>query len=179
MFLQLEKPSAGLVITMVEQDGQLVFGGHPALTPMIRTMLNNVGKSPRDYVTLYQSEYFGTEFPPESNDLEKIEAVPAVDNDLEKSLSRMRKTMIGENDYDCAVFVGGMEGVIEEYELFSELHPNKPKFPIASTGAAALQIYEENHFSDEVLRKEYTYPIVFSYIFREVEKYKLEKIGTK
>ena len=35
----------GLVSTLVEQDIKLVFGGHPAITPMIQILLKNVGEN--------------------------------------------------------------------------------------------------------------------------------------
>jgi hypothetical protein len=35
-----------------------------------------------------------------------------------------------------------MEGVEEEYEMFRRKHPAKPAYPIASTGAAALSLFE-------------------------------------
>ena len=164
----------GLVSTLVEQDIKLVFGGHPAITPMIRIMLKNVGKTPREYITLYQSEYFISQHQLENENIEKIELISAVDNSRDKSLLKMRKSMIGENNYDCAIFIGGMEGVIEEFRMFQKIHPKLPTFPIASTGAAALQIYEELQLSCDILRSEYSYPIVFHHIFREVEKYNSE-----
>ena len=168
----------GLVSTLVEQNGKLVFSGHPAITPLIRKLFNNLGKSPYECVTLYQSAYFDSKFPIESESFEKIKLVSAVDNNRGKSLLKMRKMMIGEKDYHCAVFIGGMEGVIDEYKLFREMHPKLLTFPIASTGAAALQIYEEYQYSDEILGNEFTYPKVFRHIFRETEKHNNKSSST-
>ena len=55
--------------------------------------------------------------------------------------------MIGDHDYAAAVFIGGMEGILEEYKIFKEFHPLVPCLPIASTGAAARILYDEH--SDE------------------------------
>ncbi|WP_459162062.1 SLOG domain-containing protein [Bradyrhizobium japonicum] len=51
----------------------------------------------------------------------------------------------------CGVFIGGMEGVEEEYGLFRRLHPSVPAFPVASTGAASEKIYR----SDSSLPEKY------------------------
>ena len=37
--------------------------------------------------------------------------------------------------------LGGMEGVENEYGLFRKAQPHVPAFPVASTGAAAANIY--------------------------------------
>ena len=54
----------------------------------------------------------------------------------------MRKQMIAETAFDVGVFIGGIEGVLEEFELFRFVHRQALVWPIASTGAAALQIFE-------------------------------------
>jgi hypothetical protein len=54
----------------------------------------------------------------------------------------MRERMIGSQDFAAGVFIGGMDGVEEEYKTFRRIHPDKPVYPIASTGAAALALYE-------------------------------------
>ena len=42
-----------------------------------------------------------------------------------------------------------MNGVEREYEVFRRRHPNKPAYPIASTGAAARILFYE-HARDQV-----------------------------
>ena len=53
----------------------------------------------------------------------------------------MRKEMLGSERFAAGVFIGGMEGVEQEFELFRQTHPGSPAFPIASTGAAAAMIF--------------------------------------
>lgn len=55
----------------------------------------------------------------------------------------MRKAMIS-NTFDAGVFIGGMEGVEIEYDIFRRLHSDKPAYPIASTGAAARVLFEKH-----------------------------------
>ena len=52
--------------------------------------------------------------------------------------------MIGEETYDAGVFIGGMEGIFKEFDLFKERHPNAVLCPVGTTGAAASEILLEN-----------------------------------
>ena len=54
----------------------------------------------------------------------------------------MRERMISENEFAAAVFIGGMEGIKAEYDMFISKHPTALILPIASTGAATKLIYE-------------------------------------
>ena len=151
----------GLVLVLLERNGTLVFGGHPAITPLVRMLFHEADVSPRDHVTLYQSRYFVNEFPAENEAFERIIVVDAVANDRESSLFEMRHRMISETEYTSAVFIGGMEGVIAEFELFRELQPSVGLLPVASTGAASLQLYENNAIEIPELKSELTYPTLF------------------
>jgi hypothetical protein len=127
--------------TVVVPHSVLVWGGHPAITPLIRYVMDTMRINIQEHVTLYQSEYFRNLFPDENKYFEKLIITPA-NHDRESSLYDMRKTMLS-NNFKAAFFIGGMEGVEEEYNLFKELHPNVSVFPIASTGAAAKIIYDK------------------------------------
>jgi hypothetical protein len=52
----------------------------------------------------------------------------------------MRTVMLSREDLDAAVFIGGMEGVLEEYTLFSELHPKGKIISVPATGGAARDL---------------------------------------
>ena len=108
-----------------------------------------------------QSGFFEQEFPPDNEQFERIVVVDAVDDDLELSLSEMRHRMISDTVYTCAVFIGGMEGVIQEFELFKKLNPDIRLLPVASTGAASLQLYEDRDIEFPELKSELTYPTLF------------------
>ena len=151
----------GLVLVLLERNGHLVFGGHPAITPLVRLLFNEAGRSPRQNVTLYQSALFRKDFPPDNAAFENVVIVPSVDNDRVRSLERMREQMLGNEHYDYGVFIGGMEGVIEEFMMFRKLQPNAPVFPIASTGAAAAMLYSEYDGRRPELEHELTYPTLF------------------
>ncbi len=131
------------LVTALLPEGKLVFGGHPAITPMVRLMIRDKKLSVRERLVLYQSRFFRAEFPPEVQEFENLVLVDAVEHDLPASLRRMREEMIRSEQFSAGIFVGGMEGVENEYEIFRRVHPNAPAYPIASTGAAARIIFDK------------------------------------
>lgn len=121
----------------------LVWGGHPAITPMIWVVAHDIGIDYGSWVRLYQSRYFQDEFPQDNDKFHNVIYVNSVENDREKSLLKMRERMFMENRFKAAVFIGGMGGVIDEFRLFKRLQTDGRIVPIASTGGAALQVASE------------------------------------
>ena len=143
------RDSIRAVVSVVVPRGQIVFGGHPATTPLIRLLVRGMTPNVRKHVILYRSLFFKPRFPPEVSEFEEVRFIDAVDGDLDASLTKMRGAMIGSHNFDAAVFLGGMEGVETEYDLFRRLHPNRPAYPVASTGAAA-RILSEKYSPDRL-----------------------------
>jgi hypothetical protein len=152
------------LVSAVIPPGSIVFGGHPAITPMVRLLILNRGLSIAPHIFLYQSRFFQRDFPPEVREFENLVLVDAVRDDREASLAFMREKMIGSQDFAAGVFIGGMDGVEEEYKMFRRIHPNKPAYPIASTGAAALAIYQQ-HMPD---RRELLDDLKYLSLFRRL-----------
>ena len=50
--------------------------------------------------------------------------------------------MLSREDLDKAVFIGGMEGILEEYALFTEFHPKAKILAVPAPGGAARQLAE-------------------------------------
>jgi SLOG cluster3 family len=120
----------------------LVWGGHPAITPMIWATANDMGVDYGVWVHLYQSLLFKDDFPAENARFQNVTYVDAVSNDRNASLIELRQRMLTDHQYQAGVFVGGMEGVEDEFGLFRRYHPNATTIPVASTGGAALLIYQ-------------------------------------
>ena len=120
----------------------LVWGGHPAITPMIWTVAENFGVDYGSWVRLYQSLYFEDEFPEDNERFHNVTFTDVIENDRAKSLLHMRERMFSEHEFRAAVFIGGMGGIIEEFELFKRAHPTATVVPVLSTGGAVLQIGE-------------------------------------
>jgi SLOG cluster3 family len=122
----------------------LVWGGHPAITPMIWATADDMGVDYGAWVHLYQSLLFKDEFPAENARFQNVTYVDAIGNDRNASLLAMRRRMLSDYHYEAGVFVGGMEGVEDEFALFQQLYPNATILPVASTGGAALIVYQHN-----------------------------------
>jgi hypothetical protein len=118
----------------------VVWGGHPAITPMVWAVCEDLGVNFAKAVVLYQSKFFADIFPEENERFGNVEYVDAVPGDREASLLRMRKAMLSRNDLAEAVFIGGMEGILAEYDMFAEFHPGGKVLAVAAAGGAARQL---------------------------------------
>ena len=76
----------------------------------------------QEHVKIYQTKFFERFYPEDNN---KFKNVIQTENlgDRDESLFLMRKTMFESCQFDAGIFIGGMEGVEEEYELFRKQHP--------------------------------------------------------
>lgn len=151
------------VATVVLPHASLHWGGHPAITPLIRVVAESVGITGTDRIRLFQSEWFTAALPKDNAAFESYELTPRRDT-LDESIEVMRHVMLDSAEFDAAIFIGGMEGVEVEFDLFRRRHPTAPVFPVASTGAAARIVYEREreglHLPAE-LERDYAYPSMF------------------
>jgi len=120
----------------------LVWGGHPAITPMILVVAEDMGIDYGSWVKLYQSRYFEDDYPEDNLRFQNVIYTPAA-KDRRASLRLMRQQMFREQQFDAAVFVGGMRGILDEFNLFRKFQPNAIPLPILSAGGAALLLSNE------------------------------------
>jgi hypothetical protein len=118
----------------------LVWGGHPAITPMIWVVAEDIDVNYGKWVKLYQSRHFQDEFPEDNERFQNVTYTDDVERNREKSLRKLRERMFSEHAFKAAVFIGGMGGILEEFQLFKRLQPNATVVPIASTGGATLEV---------------------------------------
>jgi hypothetical protein len=139
---------------------RLVWGGHPAITPMVWETCEHLGVNYSNWVYLYQSEFFEDDFPQENK---RFGNVQYTDNtgELESSLLVMRRRMFSESQFDAAVFMGGMSGIIAEFNLFREHQADAKVWPIASTGGATLELKNKSSTSNFDLEYEFDYVTLF------------------
>jgi len=145
-------------------DWQIVWGGQPSITPLIKHVMETLKASKQRNVKLYQSKYFIEEFPIENTYFEQIVLTENIDNDINKSLEEMRERMLSENTFSIAIFIGGMDGIEKEFDIFKTNHPLVPAYPIANTGGGALEIFkkfEKCYDFPEFLKTEYAYMNLF------------------
>jgi hypothetical protein len=147
--------------TVVIPKAHLVWGGHPSITPLIRFVMDRMNVDLKTHITLYQSLFFEDYFPPDNFAFENIVQTEKRNN-RDESLELMRSKLINENDFKVGIFIGGMEGIKDEYVMFKERHPNALILPIASTGAAAKILYENQQQGFDIrLKNDYAYMALF------------------
>jgi SLOG cluster3 family len=118
----------------------LVWGGQPAITPMIWVVAEGLGMDYASWVKLYQSQHFKDEYPEDNQRFQNVTYTDDVAHDREKSLRLMRERMFSDFNFTAAVFIGGMGGIVQEFDLFRQLQPRAVLVPVISTGGAVLNL---------------------------------------
>ena len=95
-----------LVLVAMDEGLQIVFGGHPAISPMIRLQVAQKGQRVGDRIVMFQSKFFERDFPADNKVFETIVLTDKVEGDREKSLAHMRQRML-DGDFLCGLFIGG------------------------------------------------------------------------
>ncbi len=171
--VQIEEAVIGLSRNIFQVGGKIIFGGHPSISPLVAMVatefeinkeIENMNRNEEQEkpITIFQSKAYEKISPKVTMELLNLgysniiwtDAVngekfdPKIQNkpQCEKSLAFMRKYMI-EREIDALVCIGGMEGVEQEFEMFRELHPDKPIFLLSSTGGATRIL--ANKFSND------------------------------
>lgn len=159
------------LVTTVLPHHRIIWGGHPSITPLVYYVMEKLNLNIHKHVTLYQSKFFEKYFPDDNNKFENVILTDIIENDRDKSLLNMRERMLSESEFSAAVFIGGMEGVIDEYNMFREKYPNVDiLLPIASTGAASKELYEEffpKELKNERFVRDYGYMSLFQKLLIE------------
>jgi len=119
---------------------KLVWGGHPAITPLLWSAAQAVGVEYTVAVELFQSQLFQKDLPAENRHFANLTLIDAVGEEVEASLLEMRKAMFVSTEFEAAVFIGGMHGILEEHKLFTNHWPKATCLPIAQTGGATAHL---------------------------------------
>jgi hypothetical protein len=149
--------------TTVLPKHHLVWGGHPSITPLIYYVMKRLDLKIQEHVTLYQSRFFEEYFPEDNNQFKNVVLTENMKYKNE-SILLMRRRMFSENKFAAGIFIGGMEGIKDEFELFRLFHPKALLLPIASTGAAAKIVYKKflpRQLRNERLVNDYAYMSLF------------------
>jgi hypothetical protein len=161
---------------------QLVFGGHPLITPVVFTVAaEQLGDAERDRVVLFQSDFFADVLPTEVwnfrsapwASVRDIGAKRAREDDStyeferkrSSALADMRDAMVSSLETPIgAVFIGGKTGIVDEYErvlgLAQRLERPVPCYPIGLPGGRAAELsprYMHNGELESELRQSGAY----------------------
>ena len=151
------------LIAAVIREHVVVWGGHPAITPMVWAICEDLGVDYAKSTVLYQSQFFEESFPEENKQFGNTVLVPAIVGDREASLFRMRSDMLSRAALSAAVFIGGMEGVEVEFEMFRRYHPNAGVVAVGAPGGAARDLALRLSKPDRPSRSS----VDFARVFRE------------
>lgn len=161
--LNVDEAVISLTRTVFAEGGQLVFGGHPSISPLVLTIASEYAalrEKEEPLALIYQSAMFRDRVPEQTVMLMQLgygEIVwtPIAEGEswnedpvtkrpiVPKSLRKMREDMIRETSPAAFIAAGGMEGIVEEVNLFRELVPGAPVFAIATTGGASATLAEK------------------------------------
>lgn len=107
---------------------------------MIAVAAERMGIDCSKWVTLYQSRYFESVYPKDNERFPNVVHIDAVRGDADESLHQLRVRMFATHQFFAAVFIGGMKGVIDEFDLFQKQHSHARVVPMLSTGGATLEL---------------------------------------
>lgn len=152
-----------LVIAANEKH-RIIWGGHPSITPMVLAVCNGLDVAYEKAVVLYQSAYFRDTFPVENRAFDNVVVIDDVSGDRRASLALMRGKMISDNPFKAAVFIGGMDGVEVEFQLFTSIHRGARVIAVASPGGAARDL--AFRLSNPAARSRIARDVDFAKLFR-------------
>ncbi len=165
---QIEDAVISLSRAVFAAGGTLVFGGHPAISPLVAMVAGEYlapfraeagerqQERPPVPIEIYQSRAFEGFLPDETLMMFRLgyanlHWIAAVDGErydpkaprdqppCPKSMEEMRQRMIGEMQPVAMVAIGGMQGIFDELRIFKQHRQGSPIYLLASTsGAAAL-----------------------------------------
>lgn len=156
---------------------RIVTAAHPTLAPLLLYVAAEFPPSDEPSIVVYQSLLFGNVLPTETRRFEaegvgQLVWTDAHDGDRpepgcwDASLKLMRGRMLRETDPQGAVFVGGMEGIRSEFDMFSTLHHDRPMLAVRRPGGeAATLISSEMQSALLDLDQELTYPSLWREYF--------------
>lgn len=142
------------------------FGGQPAITPLVWSVAKDYNKYFENLLTIYQSLRWANKTPKEVVYFQKI-VWTQEDIDDDTSLITMRTKMFTENKTTLAVFIGGADGVVSEYEMIKELSPQTKIIAFESTGGGSADVFKMEGLSDNLLRNNMAFYQIFKRLFKE------------
>jgi hypothetical protein len=161
---EIEQAVISLARAVFSESGQLVFGGHPAISPLVAMVAGEYrepryaesrAEKPAAPIRIFQSRAFEGFLPNDTllmyqlgyATITWIDAAPNEkfdptieykDSPCPQSLRAMREAMIEWTRPAAMVCIGGMEGVEGEAEIFRELRSEAPLYVLERTGGASL-----------------------------------------
>lgn len=145
----------------MEKRLSFYFGGHPAITPLVWEVAKDYLREDfRNLIRIYQSSFFIGKTPKEVEYFNNVVWTSAKET-IPESVDFMREQMFKENFTTIAVFIGGMNGITDEYSKVQKYYPEALILPIATTGAASAKLYKDLGLNNQDLCDNYSYVSIF------------------
>lgn len=129
------------LVCVASLRGDLVFGGHPAISPLVEHAARSLGTLNRIFI--FQSDHYRAVVPTAALAFPNLRWTRD-GGTAAGSLTTMRTEMVAFRKYDAAVFIGGQNGLEEEFHLFRASNPTAQVLPIASTGGYTATLFGRN-----------------------------------
>lgn len=123
----------------IRANRRIIWSGQPSITPLVLEMLSKKGGDVNKHAMLYQTDYYARNHSDINSLLRSIRYIPKQQDERE-SLFEMRVHMVMSHEYEAGIFIGGAQDVKDEFELFSNCHPEAKVIALSSTGGAAKSL---------------------------------------
>ena len=120
-----------------------------------------------NHVLIYQSEKFRGKTPKEVSYYNRLIWTPEV-ADIPSSVNLMRDEMF-KNPFSCGVFIGGMDGIIDEAKRFHVANPKSDMIVVPNTGGASTVLSERTNLDFIVLPDTYAYVSEFKRLLKKYQ----------
>lgn len=160
---------------------RIVTAAHPTLAPLLLYVAAEFPASAEAQVVIYQSHLFETVLPTatrrfEADGVGELVWTEAASDDeplparWDASLHEMRSRMLKETDPLAAVFIGGMEGIREEFSMFTDLYPGRPTFAVRRPGGEAAHLSSGHRAANDVPDDDFnlSYPTLWNRFLGEL-----------
>jgi hypothetical protein len=179
--LEITDAVVALARSALTAGARLITAAHPTIAPLLLYVAAELPNELEAQVTIYQSAIFEGVLPAATQRFQAegvatfkwTEAVEGESSDVDnrgRSLELMRRQMLAETEPIAAVFIGGMEGIEDEFALFGELRPGAPTYPIAAPGGEARHLLEQMQAPPVPdLLESRVYPTLWSRVLDDIE----------
>lgn len=171
-----------LARTFLTAGFQLVSAAHPTIAPLLLYVAAEFPPGQSKRVVIYQSELFEDVLPTATRRFEAdgvgtliwttaAEGERPEPGQWAQSLLIMRRQMLDESRPVAACFIGGMDGIADEFRLFSNLFQGRPTYAVGQPGGEARRISERDDTELGVrLLNEHSFPSLWRAVLADLER---------
>lgn len=179
--LEITDAVVSLARVFLTAGWRLVSAAHPTIAPLLLYVAAEMPEEGDRRIAIYQSALFEDVLPTatrrfEADGIGTVIWTKAADGDRpapgewDASLEIMRRQMLAESEPAAAAFIGGMEGIPDEYRLFSEIRPGRPRYALGRPGGAARALAGGSRpaLADQLVDGD-VYPAIWRVVLKDLE----------